>query len=118
MQHLGEQRQPRELLEAILRLKARGLTNIEFALRVACRELTVALGSDVRALLLSDCVHNAGPDPRAEVGVLPRCDVLLDSSGEHDKDLARDIASLGRGKLAVARTYRDVAPAITQLFRS
>jgi hypothetical protein len=31
---------------------------------------------DARVLLLSDCVHNAGPDPRPLATRLPRLDVL------------------------------------------
>ena len=50
-------------------------------------------------LLLSDCVHNAGPDPRPLAARLPRLDVLLDTSGEQDAELARDLARLGRGRL-------------------
>jgi hypothetical protein len=69
-------------------------------------------------LLLSDCVHNAGPDPRDAAGRLPRLDVLLDTSGEHDLDLARELAALGRGRLSVIRTYRDVAPALAGIFRA
>ena len=30
-------------------------------------------------MLLSDCVHNAGPDPRPFAARLPRLDVLLDT---------------------------------------
>jgi hypothetical protein len=67
-------------------------------------------------LLLSDCVHNAGPDPRPYAARLPRLDVLLDTSGESDPELARDLARLGRGRLAKANAYRDVAPAVSSLF--
>jgi hypothetical protein len=48
-------------------------------------------------LLLSDCVHNAGPDPRPPAARLPRLDVLLDTSGEQDEELARELARRGRG---------------------
>jgi hypothetical protein len=71
---------------------------------------------DARVLLLSDCVHNAGPDPRLAAAGLARLDVLLDASGEHDEELARDLARLGRGRLARVRGYRDVAPAVSGLF--
>jgi short chain dehydrogenase len=47
---------------------------------------------------------------------LARLDVLLDSSGENDLELARDLARLGRGRLAVIRGYRYVAPAASGLF--
>jgi hypothetical protein len=71
---------------------------------------------DARVLLLSDCVHNAGPDPRPLAARLPRLEVLFDTSGEQDPDLARDLARLGRGGLWPIRSYRDVAPALGELF--
>jgi hypothetical protein len=61
-------------------------------------------------------VHNAGPDPRPFAARLARLDVLLDASGEQDADLARDLARLGRGRLRVARTYHDIAPALGAIF--
>jgi Mg-chelatase subunit ChlD len=114
--HLGDHRPPRALLEEMLRISARGLTNVGFPLQVAAGELARGTGRDRRAVLLSDCVHNAGPDPRGLVAALPRLDVVLDTSGENDPELARDLARLGRGRLAVARTYRDIAPGIARIF--
>jgi hypothetical protein len=63
-------------------------------------------------------VHNAGPDPRPFAARLPRLEVLLDTTGEQDPDLARDLARLGRGRLRPLNTYRDVAPALSELFAS
>jgi Mg-chelatase subunit ChlD len=113
---LGQRVPAAVLLDALLRIPARGLTNISFPLQVARRLLAAVPARDARVLLLSDCVHNAGPDPRLAAAGLARLDVLLDSSGEHDLDLARDLARLGRGRLAVIRGYRDVAPAASGLF--
>jgi hypothetical protein len=67
-------------------------------------------------VLLSDCVHNAGPDPRPEAARLQRLDVLLDVSGEQDVDLARELTRAGHGRLARIRTYRDVAPSLGRAF--
>jgi hypothetical protein len=67
-------------------------------------------------VLLSDCVHNAGPDPRTSAARLPRLDVLLDVTGENDLDLGRQLARLGRGRLRRVRDHRDVAPALTHIF--
>ena len=67
-------------------------------------------------VLLSDCVHNAGPDPRPLAARLPRLDVLLDTSGEQDEELARDLARLGHGRLRRIRAYTDVAPALSTVF--
>jgi hypothetical protein len=54
--------------------------------------------------------------PRPLAARLPRLEVLFDTSGEQDADLARDLARLGRGRVWPIRTYRDVAPALGELF--
>jgi Mg-chelatase subunit ChlD len=113
---LGDRVEPADLMETLLRLPARGLTNVAFPLEVARDELSRAQLPDGRALLLSDCVHNAGPDPRATAAGLGRLDVLLDVSGEHDADLGRELARAGRGRCIPVRTHRDVAPALDAIF--
>jgi hypothetical protein len=67
-------------------------------------------------LLLADCVHNGGPDPRPFAARLPRLDVLLDTSGERDADLARELARLGHGRLRRIDSCTDVAPALGAIF--
>jgi Mg-chelatase subunit ChlD len=118
LSRLGQQVPPQRLVESMLRIPARGLTNLAFPLQVARRELSRVPARDARALLLSDCVHNAGPDPRPFAARLPRLDILLDTTGEQDPDLARDLARLGRGRLRQVRSYRDVAPALSEFFAS
>lgn len=113
---LGEPVRPTELLDRILRIPARGLTNVAFPLEVAARQLAGVPRREARVLLLSDCVHNAGPDPRPFAARLPRLDVLLDASGEKDVELGRELASHGRGACHVIRSYRDVAPALGAIF--
>ncbi|MFO7252668.1 MAG: VWA domain-containing protein [Actinomycetes bacterium] len=115
---LGHPVRPLELLDTLLRLPARGLTNIRFPLELAARELARVPARDARVLLLSDCVHNAGPDPRPVAALLPRLDVLLDTGEEHDLELARDLARLGRGALHPVPGHRAVAPALSALFRA
>jgi Mg-chelatase subunit ChlD len=111
-QHVPAER----LVESMLRMPARGLTNVAFPLQVARRELARVPARDARALLLSDCVHNSGPDPRPFAARLPRLDILLDTTGEQDPELAGDLARLGRGRLRQVRGYRDVAPALSEFF--
>jgi Mg-chelatase subunit ChlD len=118
LSHLGRRVPAVRLLEDMLAIPARGLTNIAFPLQVAARELARVPARDARVLLLSDCVHNAGPDPRPLAARLPRLDVLFDTSGEQDADLARQLARLGRGRLRRIRTYHDVAPALSAIFAS
>jgi Mg-chelatase subunit ChlD len=104
------------VLDTLLRIPARGLTNISFPLQLAREQLAAIPARDARVLLLSDCVHNAGPDPRIAAARLSRLDVLLDMSGEHDLELARDLARIGRGRLAKAAGHRAVGPALSSLF--
>ncbi|MGY1673671.1 vWA domain-containing protein [Geodermatophilus sp. SYSU D00710] len=114
--HLGQPVAPLVLLDQLLAIPAKGLTNLAFPLQQAARELARAPARDARVVLLSDCVHNAGPDPRPLAARLPRLDVLLDVSGEQDVELARELARAGRGRLARIRTHRDVAPALSRAF--
>jgi Mg-chelatase subunit ChlD len=116
LSHLGQHVGPQALVESMLRIPARGLTNLAFPLQAAQRELARVPARDARVVLLSDCVHNAGPDPRPFAARLPRLEILLDTTGEQDPDLARDLARLGHGRLRLVRTYRDVAPALSDIF--
>ena len=111
---LGDPVAPGRLIDALLGLPARGLTNVAFPIEVAARELAAVSPSERRVLLLSDCLHNAGPDPRPLAARLPRLDVLLDVTGEHDGALARELATAGGGRLLPMRGHRDAAPALTR----
>jgi Mg-chelatase subunit ChlD len=115
---LGAPFEPLLLLDALLRLPAQGLTNVGFPLQIAATELSRRPSPDARVLLLSDCVHNAGPDPRGPASRLPRLDVLLDSSGEKDLELGRELAHAGRGRMFAVRDHREVAPALSTIFRA
>jgi hypothetical protein len=64
-----------------------------------------------RTRLTHRCLARAWPPPG-----LPRLDVLLDTSAEHDADLARDLARLGHGRMLPTSGYRDIAPAMVSLF--
>lgn len=114
---LGDPVQPMDLLDRILRIPARGLTNVAFPLEVAAEQLARVPAREARVILLSDCVHNAGPDPRPLAAKLPRLDVLLDASGEKDVELGRELASRGRGICRVIHHYRQVAPALSAMLR-
>jgi hypothetical protein len=113
---LGRSVSAARLLDTLLRIPARGLTNISFPLQLARQQLAAVPARDARVLLLSDCVHNAGPDPRFAAAGLARLDVLLDTSGEHDLELAADLARLGHGRLARAADHRAVGPALSSIF--
>jgi hypothetical protein len=103
------------LLDRLLRIPARGLTNVHFALAVGDGVLRTSAARRQVGVLLTDAVHNAGPDPRLLARRFRELHVLLQTDGEHDRALARDLAKLGKGLLAPIRTHRDVAPALNRV---
>jgi Mg-chelatase subunit ChlD len=103
------------LLDQLLRIPARGLTNVGFALTVAHAELARSAARRRSAVLLTDAVHNAGPDPRTVARRFPELHVLLQTDGEHDAALGADLARLGHGRFAPVATHRDVAPALNRV---
>jgi Mg-chelatase subunit ChlD len=113
---LGAPLRPQELLDEMLELPARGLTNVAFPLQVAGRLLAAAPMRERRVLLLTDAVHNAGPDPRTVASELPRLDVLIDRTGEHDLVLGRELADAGHGLMEPVGNHHDVAPAFDRIF--
>lgn len=111
---LTEPAAPSALLDRLLRIPARGLTNVGFGLTVAHAELARSSARRRTAVLLTDAVHNAGPDPREVARRFTELHVLCETDGEHDAPLARDLARLGHGRLAPVHTHRDVAPALNR----
>jgi Mg-chelatase subunit ChlD len=109
---------PSALLDTLLRIPARGLTNVGFGLSVAHAELARSAARRRTAVLLTDAVHNAGPDPRDLARRFGSLHVLLETDGEHDLPLGRDLARLGRGTLHPVQTHRDVAPALNRILGS
>ncbi len=75
------------MLDRLLRIPARGLTNVGFGLSVALTELERSSARRRTAVLLTDAVHNAGPDPRLIARRFPELHVLLETDGEHDAPL-------------------------------
>lgn len=106
---------PARLLDVLMRIPARGLTNVGFGLSAARAELARSAARRRTAILLTDAVHNAGPDPRDLARRFPELHVLLETGGEHDLPLGRDLARLGHGTLTRVHTHRDVGPALNRV---
>lgn len=115
---MGQQVSPQDALDAVLDIEARGLTNLGFGLTTAQNELDGWPPDAARVVVLSDCVHNAGPDPRPFAAGGPRIDVLLDVSEEHDEIIARDLARATGGRYECLAQANDVPRALARLFDS
>jgi Mg-chelatase subunit ChlD len=113
---LDQRTEPMAVIRDLLELPGAGLTNLAFPLELAANAHRAAGSPAPETVLLSDCVHNAGPDPRGFVGRAGRLGVLLDATDEHDSDLAADLSRLGGGRLRVVRSPDDVPTAVRGLF--
>jgi Mg-chelatase subunit ChlD len=106
---------PKAVLNDLLRIEPRGLTNVHGAIELASRELARSSLERRCIVLLSDCVHNAGPDPRNAARVAPTTHVLLERTGEHDAWLAQRMARAGGGRYRTVTTIHEVAHALDTL---
>jgi MoxR-like ATPase/Mg-chelatase subunit ChlD len=112
---IGATRGGADVIRDLRSIRAKGLTNVHFALESGLAELAKARSLRQIAILLSDVVHNAGEDPRLVAGRFDRLHVMLQVDGEHDASLGADIARLGHGSVVPIRSYVDVAPALNRL---
>lgn len=103
------------VLDDLLRIEPRGLTNVHGAIELASHELSQSSLERRCIVLLSDCVHNAGPDPRNAARASPTTHVLLERTGEHDAWLAQRIARAGGGRYRAVTSLHEVAPALDTL---
>jgi uncharacterized protein with von Willebrand factor type A (vWA) domain len=110
-----ERRSGEQILRDLWRIPTRGLTNVHFALETALLTLASTNAERRVAILLSDVVHNAGPDPRQLARRFDRLHVLLETEGTHDRDLAEQIARLGHGTAALVSSFRDVPGAVNEM---
>jgi Mg-chelatase subunit ChlD len=106
---------PMALLDDLMRIEPRGLTNVHGAIEVATHELSQSALERRCIVVLSDCVHNAGPDPRGAARRAPTTHVLLERTGEHDAWLGERIARVGGGRFRSVIDARAVAPALNDL---
>jgi Mg-chelatase subunit ChlD len=107
--------EPTGVVSDLLSIEARGLTNIHGAIQLAARELQRSSLEDRCIVLLSDCVHNAGPDPRLAASTAPTTHVLVEYSGEYDSWMGEQIAAAGGGRCSGAMQATDVANSLNRL---
>lgn len=106
------------LLEQLLSIPTRGLTNVSFGLEVAAAEVAQSSARRRVAVLLTDALHNAGPDPRELAARFQELHVLAQVDGPHDLPLASEIAREGHGRIAAVGSHRDIASALNRLLGS
>jgi len=112
----GARRPPQDLVGDLISLRGHGLTDLAGALRAAAAQLARTDGGERVAVLLSDCLRTAGPDPAAALHGIDRLHVLCPEPGSGQE--ARPAAALARAGGGICQQVTrlaDVAPAVARL---
>lgn len=112
---LGDPRPAHDVVEAILRLPARGYTNLEEALEKGSRELARCKHSRRVGLLITDGVYTVGGDPSRWAPDFPRLHVLMTQDGKVNEELCLKLARLGQGELFRVKQLEDMPARMLEL---
>ena len=96
-------------------LRGHGLTDLAAALRAAAAQLATAPASERVAVLLSDCLPTAGPDPALALSGISTLHVLCPRPTAAAERAAAALARRGGGRCQPVRGLTDVAPALTRV---
>jgi Mg-chelatase subunit ChlD len=128
LQQQGARRPPEDLVGDLISLRGHGVTDLAGALRAAAAQLARSGGGERVAVLLSDCLRTAGPDPAAALHGIDRLHVLCPEPGAGPGAGPGPVAGPGTGSGPAAALARagggisqpvgrlaDVAPALQRL---
>jgi magnesium chelatase subunit D len=128
LQRHGARRPPQDLVGDLISLRGHGLTDLAGALRAAAAQLARTDGGERVAVLLSDCLRTAGPDPATALPGIDRLHVLCPGPGTGRGAAPGTESGPGMGSgpaVALARAgggicqpvarLADVAPALQRL---
>jgi magnesium chelatase subunit D len=108
---------PERVVEDLLSLRGHGRTDLESALRAAATQLDHLTPGGRAAILLSDCLHTKGADPRGPAAALD-CLHVLGTSGEPESlDAGRSLAAYGRGRWLPATTLAELTCSLDAALR-
>ncbi len=112
---LGQVRRAHDVVEGILRLPARGYTNLEDALETGSRELNRCTHARRTGLLITDGVYTVGGDPSRFASQFTRLHVLMTQDYKVNEDLCIKLARLGRGELFRIERLEDMPARMLEL---
>ncbi len=101
------------LLDDILAIRARGLTNLRLGLEVGLRELTRSPAQEKIGILFTDGMHNLGDDPLPMAARYSRLHVIGTSLDESRVQACQELAAQGHGRCVFIQSVDDIAPAIS-----
>ena len=115
LQAQGTRRSADGLVGELIALRGHGLTDLAAALRAAAAQLATAPASERVAVLLSDCLPTAGPNPALALRGIGTLHVLCPRPTTDAERAAAALARRGGGLCQPVRGLADVAPALTRV---
>ena len=101
------------LIDRVLSLPGRGLTNLALGLRVGLDELSRASTQERVGLLFSDGLRTAGPPPDAYAAAFPTLHVIATGRSEESATACRELAALGDGRCSAITGLASIPAAIS-----
>jgi Mg-chelatase subunit ChlD len=117
LRSLRDSAPPERVVDDLLSLRGHGRTDLAAALRAAARLLEGVPRGGRTAVLLSDCLHTRGLDPRAPAGALDCLHVLGTSDAADSRDAGVALARRGRGRYLPATTAAELTVSLQRALR-
>jgi Mg-chelatase subunit ChlD len=105
------------VIDDLLSLRGHGRTDLASAIRAAVRLLEDVPPGGRTALLLSDCLHTRGLDPRAAAGALDCLYVLGTSDADDARAAGIALARRGRGRYLPATNAAELMASLQVALR-
>jgi magnesium chelatase subunit D len=105
------------VIDDLLSLRGQGRTDLAAALRAAARMLEQVPPGGRTALLLSDCLHTRGLDPRNAAGALDCLHVLGTSDAADAREAGVALARRGRGHYLPATNASELTLSLQRALR-
>lgn len=104
---------PATLIDEILALRARGLTNLRLGLEVGLRELERVATQEKVGIIFTDGISNLGEDPLPMAAKYPRLHVIGISLEDGPVRACQELAARGRGRCVFIRSLEDIPAAVS-----
>ena len=101
------------LLDDILSVRARGLTNLRLGLEVGLRELERTSTQEKIGIIFTDGIHNIGEDPMPIAAKYPRLHVIGTSVEDSRVRACQDLAAQGHGRCVFINDLEDIPAAMS-----
>jgi len=101
------------LVDEILSVRARGLTNLRLGLEVGLRELERTATQEKIGIIFTDGMHNLGDDPLPLAAKYPRLHVIGTSLEDSRVRACQELAARGRGRCVFIERMEDIPAAVS-----